>query len=413
MTALGAFELFVAGRYLRAKRKQAVISVITVISIIGVAAGVMALVVALAINNGFRNTLQRNLLGATAHVSILERQPGGGIDNWRDVADRLRRLPHVTNATPGLYGQVLFSAPGQSTGGIMKGIPVDGPPSQDVLMRLKQGSFERLRTETGRAPGIIVGASLAQNTGMRLNDIITVISPYGTLTPMGARPAYLPFRVVGIYQSGFYDLDSAWAYASLKSVQSALAVGDVVNTIELKLDDIYKAPEVAAAADRIIPKTLAATTWMEQNRQIRNALQMERVVTVITIGLIQLVAALNIFITLVMMVMEKHKDIAILMSMGARREQIRRIFMYQGVLIGTVGAAIGLVIGYAICYFAGTYHWIRLDEQVYSLSFVPFEPNWFDGIWIAAAAIGVSFFATLYPARNATRIAPAVALRYE
>jgi lipoprotein-releasing system permease protein len=412
MSALSSFELFIAGRYLRAKRKQAVISVITVISILGVAAGVMALVIALAINNGFRNTLQRNLLGATAHVSILEKQPGSGISDWRGIAEKLRRIPHVVAVNPGLYGTVMFSGPMQSSGGVIKGIPAQGTPSQDVLLHLKQGSFSGL-TRLGRDPGVILGARLADNIGMRVNDVLTIISPQGELTPYGARPAYLPFRVVGIYESGFYDLDSAWAFTSLRAAQRALSLGDVVNTVELRLDDIYQAPEVAAAADKVIPSTLSATTWMEQNRQLRNALRMERVVTVITIGLIQLVAALNILITLVMMVMEKYKDIAILMSMGTKREQIRRIFVCQGVLIGAVGAAIGLAAGYTICFLAEKYRWVRLDEQVYSLSYVPFEPQWLDAIWIGAAAILVSLIATIYPARSATRIAPAEALRYE
>jgi lipoprotein-releasing system permease protein len=412
MAVLSNFELFIAGRYLRAKRKQAVISVITVISILGVAAGVMALVIALAINNGFRNTLQRNLLGATPHVSILERQPGSGIEHWQQIAAKLKTLPHVTEVNPALYGTVMFSGPMQSKGGVLKGIPAQGTPSQEVLLHLKQGSFSGL-TRQGRYPGLILGAPLATDIGMRINDVVTIISPQGELTPYGPRPSYLPFRVVGIYESGFYELDSAWGFTSLQAAQRALSLGDVVNTIEVRVDDIYKASEVAAAADKVVPSTLAATTWMEQSRQLRNAFRMERVVTVITIGLIQLVAALNIFITLIMMVMEKYKDIAILMSMGTKREQIRRIFVYQGALIGAVGAAIGLAAGYTICFFAERYRWIRLDEQVYSLSYVPFEPQWLDGLWIGAAAILVSLIATIYPARSATRIAPAEALRYE
>src|SRR5947209_4066033 len=211
MAALSSFELFIAGRYLRAKRKQAVISVITVISVLGVAAGVMALVIALAINNGFRDTLQQNLLGATAHVNILEKQPGSGISDWRQIAEKLRRIPHVVTVNPGLYGTVMFSGPMQSSGGVIKGIPADGRPSQDVLLHLKQGSFSGLK-RMGRDPGVILGARLAENIGMRVNDVVTIISPQGDLTPMGVRPAYLPFRVVGIYESGFYDLDSAWAF---------------------------------------------------------------------------------------------------------------------------------------------------------------------------------------------------------
>jgi lipoprotein-releasing system permease protein len=187
----------------------------------------------------------------------------------------------------------------------------------------------------------------------------------------------------------------------------------VVNSIQLRLDDIYLAPQVARAAEAAAGPNFAATTWMEQNRQLFNALQTEKAVTVVTIGLIELVAALNILIALVMMVMEKYRDIAILMSMGARQSQIRRIFMLQGVLIGVVGSAIGLVVGYAICYFADKYRWLPLDETVYSMSFVPFEPRMVDGIWIAGLAILVSFLATLYPARNATRVTPTEVLRYE
>jgi lipoprotein-releasing system permease protein len=407
------FELFVALRYLKARRKQVVISVITAISVIGVAAGVMALIIALAINNGFRNTLERNLLGATAHVSILEKEPGPGIADWRELAAKLRKLPHVVSVTPSLYGHVFLTGPLQSAGAVLKGIaPGSEGETMGVLRYLKEGSLEGLK-ETSGLPGIILGSRLAQSTGMMMRSVVTVISPQGELTPFGPRPSYYRFRVAGIFESGFYELDSAWAFTSLKSAQKVLSVADVVNAIELRLDNIELAPEVAKEADKLIGPKLAATTWMEQNRPLLRALRMERAVTVVTIGLIELVAALNILITLVMMVMEKHRDIAILMSLGARHEQIRKIFMLQGVLIGVVGSAIGVFLGYVLSFLANHYHWIHLDEEVYSLSFVPFEPRWVDGIWVPAAAILVSFLATIYPARSATRIAPAEALRYE
>ncbi len=406
------FEFFVARRYLKAKRKQAVISVISVISVLGVAAGVMSLVVALAINNGFRNTLQRNLLSATADVIILEKEPGYGIENWRDLAAKLRKLPRVTSAAPGLYGAVFVSGPLQAEGAVLKGIELGARPPGGLLGRLKQGSVEGLKG-TERAPGIILGSKLAEKTGMRLHSLVTVISPQGNLTPLGPWPKTERFRVAGIFESGFYDIDSGWAFARLEAAQRLLGLEDVVNAIELKIDDLYRAPEVARAAEQVAGPKLAATTWMEQNRQIFNALRMEKAVTWVTIGLIVLVAALNILITLVMMVMEKYRDIAVLMSMGARREQIRRIFVVQGVLIGAVGTVIGLGAGYTLSYLADRHHWIRLDEAVYALSFVPFEPRWVDGVWIAAAALLVSFLATLYPARSAARIPPAEALRYE
>jgi lipoprotein-releasing system permease protein len=407
------FELFIARRYLRAKRKQVVISVITAISVVGVAAGVMALVIALAVNNGFRDTLQRNLLGATAHVSILAKEPGTGIEHWEQMAPQLARIPHVKSAAPALYESGYVSGPVQGAGVAIKGIDVrPGAPVADTLKHLKTGSLDGLRASSD-LPGIVLGARLAENIGAVTGKQVQVVIPNGQLTPFGPRPSYVRLRVAGTFESGFYDLDANWAFLSLTDAQKAFDLADVVNSIELMLDDIYQAPEVAAAAEKLIGPTLAATTWGETNKQLLSALTMERTVTVITIGLIQLVAALNILITLVMMVMEKHRDIAILMSMGAKARQIRNVFVYEGALIGAVGTAIGLAIGYGVCYFAERYQWVKLDPQVYSIPYVPFEPRAFDGIWIAGAALAVSLIATLYPARSATRIAPVESLRYE
>jgi lipoprotein-releasing system permease protein len=407
------FELFIARRYLRAKRKQVVISVITAISVIGVAAGVMALVIALAINNGFRDTLQRNLLGATAHVSILEKEPGTGIEHWEQLAPQLARIPHVKSAAPALYESGYISGPVSGAGAAIKGVDVrSGAPIADTLRHLKTGSLEGLRT-SGGLPGIVLGSRLAENIGAVTGKQVSLLVPDGELTPFGPRPSYVRLRVAGTFESGFYDLDANWAFLSLTDAQKAFDLTDVVNSIELMLDDIYQAPQVAAAAEKLIGPKLAATTWGEQNKQLLSALTMERTVTVVTIGLIQLVAALNILITLIMMVMEKHRDIAILMSMGAKARQIRKVFVYEGALIGAVGTTIGLVIGYGVCYLAQHYQWVKLDKQVYSIAYVPFEPRALDGIWIAAAAMAVSLIATLYPARSATRIAPVESLRYE
>ena len=218
---------------------------------------------------------------------------------------------------------------------------------------------------------------------------------------------------MGIFESGFYDLDATWAYAPLGAVQKLISVGDVVNSIEMRIDDLYLAPAVAVAAEKTAGPGYSSTNWEDQNRQLLNALKMERAVTAVTIGLIELVAALNILITLTMVVLTKYRDIAVLMSMGAKKSQIRGIFVMQGAIIGLVGTAIGVAAGYAICYFADTYRLIQLDESIYALSFVPFEPRALDGVWIAATAIAVSLLATLYPARNATRITPVEVLRYE
>ncbi len=273
------FEFFVARRYLSARRKEAAISAITAISILGVAAGVMALIVALAINNGFRNTLQRNLLGATAHVSVLEKEPGSGIANWRDLITGLQKMPGVLAASPVLYGAVFFSGPMQSRGAILKGIDVTAElQASDTLKTLKSGSAARLREATGLPgtglPGIILGARLAEDTGMLQDSVITVISPQGELTPFGPRPSYRRFRVVGIFESGFYEFDAGWAFTSLKAAQETLSVDDVVNQIELRIADLNQAPEMAKAAEAFAGPKLAATNWQEQNRQLLSALKM-------------------------------------------------------------------------------------------------------------------------------------------
>ena len=413
MNAVSArFEVFVARRYLRAKRKEAVVSIVTAISVVGVAAGVMALIVALGVNNGFRNELQKNLLGATAHVDVLEKQSGNGIEKWRELIPRLRRLPHVTGAAPALYSPVFFQGPMLSTGGILKGIDTQSELQvSDILKDLKAGSVSRLMTPGG-FPGIILGSGLARNTGMMLDGVVTTVSQ-GQMTPLGPTTNTRKFRVVGIFESGFFQYDDLWAFTTLEAAQRALSLPDVVNEIEIKLDDQYLAPQVTQEAQKVIGPRLYATNWIEQNHQLFNAFRLEKFVTMITIGLILLVAALNILISLVMMVMEKYRDIAVLMSMGARRNQIRKIFMLQGLLIGITGTAIGLVLGYALCYFADHYRWIRLDEQVYALNYVPFEPRAADGVWIAAVAILISFLATIYPARSASRLAPTEVLRYE
>jgi len=409
------FEVFIASRYLRAHRKEAVISVITVISVLGVAAGVMALVVALAVNNGFRSTLQRNLLGAMAHIGVMPKQPGDGIENWRELTARLGKLPHITAAAPTLYDEVYLSGPLQSGGALLKGIDVDSELKiSDALRHLKAGSLDRLRDPNANPPGIVVGARLAEDAGFVMNSILSVITrPVELAGPLGVRPAIKAFKVVGIFETGFFEVDDKWAFTAIQPEQRMLSIDDSINRIELNVDDLNRAAEIAKEVERAAGPQYTTTTWMEQNHQLMAALNMERVVMIITIGLIEIVAALNIFITLVMMVMEKYRDIAVLMSMGARRGQIRRIFMLQGVLIGIVGSAIGLAVGYTLCSVCTRYHWPPLDQTVYPLSFVPFQPRWIDGIWIAALAIAVSFLATIYPARNAIRIAPAEVLRYE
>jgi lipoprotein-releasing system permease protein len=409
-----SFETTVARRYLLAKRGEKVIPVITVISIAGVAAGVMALVIALAVNNGFRGTLQRSLLGATSHIDLLEKEPGEGIADWRQLTQRLKAVPHVTGVSAVIYDKVMVSGPRSSAGAILKGVDVHSElATNDLLRHLKTGDVNRLVNDDNGLPGAILGARLADDSGVVLNSIVTFISPQGNLTPMGPSTKSQRFRVVGIFESGFYELDQAWAYAPMASVQRILGIPDVVNQIELRIDDLNLAGPVGKEVEKLAGPRYVTVTWQEKNKGILNALKMERIVTAITIGLIELVGALNILITLTLIVLTRHKDIGVLMAMGARRAQIRRIFVLQGLMIGTIGTVAGLITGYLFCYFANTYRWIPLDESVYALSFVPFEPGRWDGLWVALAALAVSLAATLYPARNATNVTPVEVLRYE
>jgi lipoprotein-releasing system permease protein len=409
-----AFEFFVAGRYLRARRKEKVISVITVISVIGVAAGVMALVVSLGVNNGFRNTLQKNLLAATAAVNVSEKETGGeGIANWPDLTRRFEAIPHVVAVAPVLYDEVLLSGPMRGKYATLKGVIVERElGTSSTLRHLKTGSLASLTDDDEGLPSLIVGSKLAEDTGMLVNSVVTAIS-LSEMTPFGPEFRKQRFRVAGTFETDFYQVDDTWAYAPIASMRKLLQLGNVVNQIELRIDNIDLAPEVAKEVARVAGNRYAAIPWQEQNHEIFQALEMERRVMAVTIGMIELVGALNIFITLTMIVMTKYKDIAVLMSMGARRAQIRLIFVLQGAMIGVVGTTIGLAAGYSLCYFADKYRWVPLNESVYALSFVPFEPRAWDGVWIAAAALTVSLLATLYPARNATRITPVEVLRYE
>lgn len=405
------FELFIAGRYLRAKRKQVVISIITVISVIGVATGVMALVIAIAVTNGLRNTTQRTFLAATAHVMVMERAQGPGIKGWQSVSSQLAKLPGVRSVSPALYDSTTVNGELNTVGVAVKGISL-APDAYlpDILTHLKQGSLDGLEGEDG-TPGIILGVETAKQIGAGVGSSVNLLMLRSS--PFGPNASYEPVIVSGLFESGMYNYDNGLAFMELGAMQRLWRYGDIVNAIELNLTDIYRADEVARAAEPIIGKALEATTWQEQNRSILASFQLERTVTVITIGLIQLVAALNILTTLVMMVMEKNRDIAILMAMGARASQVRRIFIYKGAIIGGVGTVIGLAMGYGISFLAEKYQWLKLDQAVYSLSYLPLEPNWSDAIWISAMAMAVSLLATLYPAHSATKISPVESMRYE
>ena len=407
------FELFVALRYLRAKRRQSVISVVTVISIIGVMAGVSALVVALAITNGFREELEKSLLGATSNVNLLQSK-NEGIKDYEALTVRLGKLPHVTACAPALYGEVLASFRSRAQGIVLKGVdPAREVQVSDLLRRLREGSLEGLSETFSDADPIILGKELAKSLGAYVGDTILVTSPQGYVTPLEIVPKLRHFRVVGVFDAGFYDFDATWAFTSLTAAQRLLDLGDVASVIEFKIDDIYRAPALAEQIRAAAGKGYETTTWMEQNRSLLSALRLERLVTVLTIGLVVVVAALNIFITLAMMVMEKNRDIAVLMSMGARQRQVWAVFTLHGLLIGVLGTLLGLILGYGTAWLGGHYKLIPLQADIYALSSVPFHAHPWDGVWITLAALTISFLATLYPSLAAAKLDPVKILRYE
>ncbi len=420
------FELFVAARYLRARRRQAVVGLITAISVLGVAAGVASLILALAITNGMRRDLQERLVGATAHVEVL-RVAGDGIRDWRPLMQRLAGTEHVDAVAPGLYGQVLISRGPRSGGALIKGIvPADELKIGNLLQSVNEGSYRELTPplqvgagqgivdgNSGLTPPIVIGHELALTLGAGVGDTLLITSPQGELTPLGLVPRYQRFRVAGIFSSGFFQYDSGYAFLRLSDAQRLFSEPDLVSVLSFRLDDLNRAPQAARALEQAAGQGFQATTWQEQNRELFRALKLEQVVTFIVLALIVVVAALNILSALTMMVMEKTRDIAVMMSFGVSATQVRRIFLLQGVLISAVGTALGLVLGYAGSVFGAHYRFIQLDPGVYSIDHLPFAPRATDAVLVSVLSLGIALLATLYPSRAAASILPAEALRYE
>jgi lipoprotein-releasing system permease protein len=372
-----------------------------------------------------------------------------GIRNWAPLEQQLEKVPHVQAVAPAIYEQVLISRGARAGGAVLKGIvPKQERRVTALLDSVHEGSAQPLTDSQERAeraqsastpqtpaetssqdadpssmqgaadriaamPPIVLGKDLAQTLGATVGSVVLVTSPQGELTPFGMVPRYMRFKVAGIFQSGFYDYDSTWALCSLGDSQRLFSLGDIASVLEFKVDNIYNAAAIGDQIEAAAGKGFQTTNWMEQNRALFRALRLERVVTFITIGLIVFVAALNILISLIMMVMEKTRDIAVLVSMGARRQQVRRIFIWQGLLIGIIGTALGLIVGYTLAILAGRYHWISLSAEVYAIDYVPFVPRAIDALLVAAVSLAISFIATVYPSQSAAKVLPAEALRYE
>ncbi|HEV2103634.1 MAG TPA: ABC transporter permease [Candidatus Acidoferrum sp.] len=407
-----SFEWFVARRYLRSPHRPAILRLITLFSVIGVAAGVATLVIALSMNSGFRETLQDRLLGVTAHIS-LTRPGSGGISNYVALSEKLQQLPGVRSVTPAIYETVLLSFNGQARGVVTKGVDVALEKKSDqALQKLTSGQLD-FSADADGIDGLIVGKQLSDEWQLRPGDYVTLTSPQGRLTPFGLMPRTRRFRVAGVFESGFYDYDENWCFVSLQAAQSLAGAGDIVNVLEFRLAKPELAAQIALESEHAAGQGYSAATWMDENKALFRALKLEKLVTAIFIGLITFVAGLNILVVLSMTVTDKARDIAVLLSMGARRQQIRRIFLLQGMAIGASGTVLGLVAGYAFAWIAGAYQLIPLDPQVYAVSYVPFHPNFLDGLWIGLVAMSIALVATLLPAREAARLLPVEILRFE
>ncbi len=406
------FESWIALRYLRSAHRPPVLRLVTWLAMVAVAGGVTTLVVALAMNTGFRQVLEDRLLGVTAHVN-LKSVSGAGIRNYRELIRRFRSLPEVRSAAPAIYQTVLLSAGARARGIVLKGVdPNLELESNQALQKMVSGAADFSRDETG-VEAVVLGKLLAEELRIQVGEYITVISPQGRLTPFGMLPRPRRFRVSGIFNSGFFDYDTGWGFVTLQAAQGLAGSGDVVNVLEFRLQRSELAPVVASKLAAEAGEEFSTSTWMEENQALFRALRLEKLVTGLFIGLITFVAGLNILVVLAMSVTDKAKDVAVLMTLGARRQQIRRIFFLQGILLGAVGTIAGLIFGYGFSWAADRNQWIRLDPEVYAVPYVPFHADGADALWITIAALLISAAATIYPSRAAAGILPVEILRYE
>jgi lipoprotein-releasing system permease protein len=416
------FELFVALRYLRARRKQTMVSVISAISILGITAGVMALVIALALSTGFKEDIQNKILGATSAVNLL-RMDGTCILDYQELLKRLGAVPNVTGRAPAIFNPVYVSSSARGQGAVLKGIdPNREGQVSDFFSRIIAGNPHVLDKREVQAAGdsppflenILIGKQMARSLGVKVGDTLKVLYPSGRMTPMGMTASEKTMRVASIFESGLWDFDSNWAYINLDSARRLFGFPPAsVSVIQFQIVDLENAEAIADDIRARAGPGFTTTTWIESNKPLFSALKLEKLVLFLTIGLIVFVASLNIVTTLIMMVLEKQGDIAILTAMGTTARTIQRVFMLQGLLIGLIGTILGNVLGITASWFLNTYKLIRLEAEVYSIPYVPFHVRIWDCVLVSATALLISYVATIYPARSAAKLDPVEVLRYE
>jgi lipoprotein-releasing system permease protein len=406
------FEFFLSARYLKAKRKQAFISIITMISIIGVMMGVMALIVVLSVMNGFREDLMSKILGVNSHLLVLSYE--GAFKDYDKVISQVDQVEGVRASTPFLYSQVMVNNSGSVSGVILRGIDMETAPRViNIEPMIKEGSLQTLERLHDGLPAIIIGKELSKNLMARPGDILTVVSPLGKLTPLGRIPYDRKFKVTAIFESGMYEYDSSMAYVSLKEAQDFLGFENRVTGIEVKVADVYEADRTGVAVQKKLGYPYWTKDWKQMNRSLVSALKLEKLTMFVILLMIVLVGALNIISTLVMVVMEKTRDVAILRAMGTTGRSIMSIFMLQGLLVGVIGTLAGLASGLGLCHLLAKYKFIDLPSDIYYISTLPVKVESTDVAFVTISAVLISFLATLYPSWHASRLNPVEALRYE
>ncbi len=406
------YELFLGLRYLKAKRKQRFISVITIISVLGVMVGVMALVVVLSVMNGFRSDLMSKILGVNSHVLVLNLS--GTFSGYQPVAEKVKKMDGVVAITPFVYTQVMLNNAGRVSGAVLRGVdPKSAAKVVSFDAMIKEGSLSSLSDTENGFPTMVVGSELAKQIGAAVGSLVTVISPEGKLTPLGRTPNTQKFKVTAIFDSGMYEYDASMVYISLKEAQRFLALGDHVTGLELKVKEVYQSDIIAKKIQKELGYPYWTKDWKLMNRSLFSALKLEKLTMFVILTMIVLVGALNIISTLVMVVMEKTRDVAILRAMGASAKSIMSIFMFQGILVGVLGTITGLLSGLGICHLLSRYKFINLPSDVYYISKLPVQVVFSDVAVVAAAAVAISFLATLYPAWYASRLNPVESFRYE
>ena len=405
------YQFFIAGRYFRSKKRQKGISVNTIISIGGVALGVMTLITVLSVMSGFHQDLREKILGVNSHIVVISLD--GRIKNYRGLMEKLNEVSGVQASSPFIYGQVIIRNKDRAQGVVVRGVdPESGLSTIKILKNLKMGSVDSLKDANG-LPGMIIGIELLRRLGLFVGDVVDVVSPVGEIGPLGMIPKMKKFRISGYFEAGMYEYDSSLAFISLRHAQEFFNYGDSVTGIEVKVNDIYRADSIAREITSTLGPPFYARDWMQLNKNLFSALKLEKIVMFIILTLIVIVASFNLISNLIMIVIEKNREIAILKAMGATKRGIMSVFMIHGLIIGITGTIIGVIGGYILCYLLKTYKFISLPGDVYYLSYLPVKMNMFDFIVVPLAAILISFSATIYPAWQAAKLDPVEPLRYE